>query len=432
MSETATLEAGTVTEGAEAPETQSSAPEQKKPQSKPQEKAQPAKADSLDTPENAEKLRLILRREKEDPNVRFTDAELDLYDAYTSGKLKPGKRPAPQKAASPLPEGDKPKEKEEATPEPEPEEESEEAPTETSPDEDAKALMKEVGAKSLKEAHAKIKELRSKIGGKDAQAVARLAKEKDELVRSAQSLWSDVKAGKPEALSFVEKTFGFKAVPLNVAPEQAKVAGETPTYIDPKKFIDEDSAQMVNAVIDGLQKKVDRLVAGLEEDKQKSRQEHAMTSARMAVVDEMVEVAQGMEAIKGIQNLRGAIESWYNGKADSRLEAFNDLFEIAKEEGCSLKAAATIKRGRDADRLIAEAEERGLKKAYGHKPNPSLSGSQGGKGQAEYQPLTDEQIDAMADDFKLMPNDWFDKEGNPLQNVIPKAAWRIFGFKSSR
>jgi hypothetical protein len=78
---------------------------------------------------------------------------------------------------------------------------------------------------------------------------------------------------------------------------------------------------------------------------------------------------------------------------------------------------------------VAEAEQRGRKSAYSHKPNPSLSGSQGGKGEGtNYKNLTDSQIDAMAEDWKLMPPDWFDKEGNPDQTKIPKRAHRIFGF----
>lgn len=405
--------------------------------------AQPAKADSIRTPENAETLRKMLRREKEDPNVKFTEKELDLYDAYTAGKLKPAKR---TKAAEPKPEADGEEAAPEETEAPETKEEAEDAEEESpeeeegedtpAPDPEAEALMKEVGAKSLKDALSKVKELRAKLGGKDAQTVAKLEKQ----MKSEQALWSDLAKGVPDAVDFVKQHYG-----LSLArPGQAKVSPEPQAaaeparpggkrgYISEDAFIDPESAKMVNDILRQRDQEIDELrgtAQSFTEERERIRQESIQNKAKLTVIDEMVQIAQRMDPLKGIGNLREAIASWYEtGKPDSRLEVFNELFEIASREGCNLQAASAIKRGMEAERLITEAEERGRRAAYGHKPNPSLSGSQGGKGEMNYQQLTDAQLEAMSEDHKLMPDDWFDRDERPVKSKIPKKAWKIFGF----
>ncbi len=142
----------------------------------------------------------------------------------------------------------------------------------------------------------------------------------------------------------------------------------------------------------------------------------------------MVTVAKAIPGLANLANLREAADAWYRGKDDPRMEAFGELMTIAKESGTNLHNALLIKRGRDADLNVAQARQDGRKDAYSHKPNPSLSGSQGGKGEGNYQPLTDSQIDAMAEDHTLHPSDWYDKNGDLVKAKIPKKAWRIFDF----
>lgn len=436
--------------------TQPTAPDSQKPEAgqKPEGKAQADKAASLNTPENAEKLRLILRREKEDPNVKFSGEELDLYDAYIDGKLKPAKKqtapkePAGKKAEDkpPIsePKADEAEDLEKGE-DPDPED-ADDAEAETDdededtgkPDPVLEALMKEVGAKKPEEILAKVKGLRQTLGGKDAQKVAELTRQ----VQNEQALWQDVAKGVPAAIAHAERVYGLKlsgaapAAPAQspTAPAKAEPGGRT--YIDENLFIDPESAKIANDVLRQRDAELDELRGSMKEvldERARLRRDTAMSTAKMAVVDEMVTVAQRMDALKAIPNLREAIAAWYDqGKPDSRLEVFNELFEIAQKEGCNLTAAATIKRGIEADRLVAEAEERGRKSAYGHKPNPSLSGSQGGRNeQGNYSPLSNEQIEAMADDHRLMPADWFDKDERPVKSKIPKKAWGLFGFTSS-
>lgn len=425
-----TQEAGTA-EGAldGAPESQSAAPDSRAAEGG---TAQPEKTGG----NKPETLRKLLRREKDNPNVKFTDSELDILDEHYAGKLKPASKPANPKAE----EVSKPAD-EDGEDAPEESETEREAPEETKAPEipaEIESLMKEVGAKSPKEILAKVKALKSLTGSKDAQAVAQLTKEKSDLVSGAARLWGDVKAGNPEALAFVEKTFGFKAVPIGqqAPPAQAQAQPQGRSYIDPKLFIDPESAEQANSVLKQRDQELDDLKSKFQmfdQERQQNRQITALQQAQGHVVDEMVEVAQGIDSLKSIPGLREAIKAWHEGKSDARMESFNELFGIVDEaakqgQSINLKQAQLIQRGRDAERLIAEAEERGRKAAYGHKPNPSLSGQQGGKGEANYQPLTDAQVEAMEADggHRLMPDDWFDNNGKPDKTKIPKKAWRIF------
>lgn len=415
---------------------------------KPEGKAQAEKTAGkgekpIDTPENREKLRLLLRREKEDSNVKFSDADLDLLDAHYAGKIQPAKRSKPQGPKiedAPKPEAEKADGEGDEPPAEEPEgEDADPGEDEDAPkvDPDAEALMKEVGAKSLKEAAQKVKELRSKLGGKDAQAVATLNRQ----VENEKALWADVAKGVPAAIAHAERVYGIKVGPASAAPAAASSASAAPSaggkggrqYIDENLFIDPESAKIANEALRSRDVELDELKGQLKEvleERDRNRRDTATTSAKMAVIDEMVTVAQRIDALKAVPNLREAIAAWYDkGTPDPRMEVFNELFEIAEKEGCNLIAAATIKRGMDADRLVAEAEERGRKSAYGHRPNPSLSGSQGGRNeQGNYSPITDAQIEAMVEDHTKIPPDWFDDKDNLVKAKIPKRAWAAFGL----
>lgn len=423
------------------------------------EKAQPDKAGSIDTPANRETLRQILKREKEDPNVQFTDAELDLYDAYTAGKLKPTKKqatPKPKASSSPDETGDpEPKANEADGEDADETGKSDDEPDETEdadkdkagkPDPVLEALMKEVGAKKPEEILNKVKDLRKTLGGRDSQKVAQLERQ----VQNEQALWQDVAKGVPAAIEHAQRAYGIKlAQPSNGNGGQPSQAAQgyggqnqnanqgggsgQRTYIPEEAFIDPDSAKMVNDILRQRDAELDEMRAAareFKEEREKVRRDSSIQTAKGKVIDEMVTVAQRIDSLKAVPNLREAIANWYdNGKPDSRLEVFNELFELAQEHGTTLTAAATLKRGMDADRLIEQAKEEGRRAAYGHKPNPSLSGSAGGRNeQGNYSPLTDAQIEAMEGDHTLHPPDWYDENDNPVQSKIPKKAWRIFGF----
>lgn len=417
MDDLATVDSGPVMD-TQAPDTDSAPAEAQQTQAAPKVASTPS-------------LKELLKREKEDANVSFNDAELDVLDEHYA-KQDAGKKPK-AKTEPEAPEIDEedtevaPKSKEKA--------EVEEEPEESEPDEgddDAKAILKEVGAKSLKEVTAKIKELRKGLSGKDAQAVAKITKERDDLANSGRSLWTALAKGDAKAMEFAEKQFGVKFAGSQPQQVQQSKTSEGDEYVSPDQFIDPESAKLVNAAFKRMEDRIkatEGKFGTIEQERDRHAQENTHKEATRSVASEMVTIAERIPELKSIPGLREAVQNVLDGKPDPRLDVFNELFDIAKEENCSLRAAFDIKRGRNTDRIEAEAIQKGLKQAYSQKPNPSLSGQTGGKGEASYQPVTPSLLEKWESDHNSHPESWYSKDGDILQNKVPKSAWKIFGFK---
>jgi len=423
MDDVATVDAGPVLD-TQAAETDSAPAEASETQAPPKVASGPS-------------LKELLKREKNDPNVKFTDAELDVLDKHYENDAKPKTK---AKAPEPDPEDDdtaelpvsKPKEKVE-------EDSDEDLDADDDSDSDspeAKGLLKEVGAKSLKDALAKVRELKSKLGGKDAQAVAKLSKEKNDIISSGNALWKALRENDANAIAFAEKTFGVKFGQQQQAKAPAESTGDR--FIDPDKFIDSESADLVEGGFQRLSntikaqadviKALEAKFGTIEQERDRHVQDTVRQQSTMLVVDEMASIAQKHPALKGLTGFREIAKDYLSGKNDARMDAFNELFDIAKEENCSLKAAFDIKRGRDSDFLTATAKQEGRKEAYNQKPNPSLSGQTGGRGEASYQPVTPALLEKWESDHTSHPDSWYDKDENPIKSKIPKAAHKIFGF----
>jgi len=381
-------------------------------------------------------LKALLKREKDDPNVQFTDAELDVLDAHYDGGEK--KTTPKAKAAEPVEaEDEEPEEKPESKPEAETKDEKADEDPEPETDDgdpEAKAILKEVGAKNLKDAAAKIKDLKRLVGGKDAQAVARVTKEKEDLVKSGQSLWTALRNGDAKAIDFAEKTFGVKFAGKG-QPEVAKAA-EGSSYIDPNLFIDPESANLVNAAFQRLEqasqakiKALEDRFGTIEEERDRHIKETVSKQSTMAVVDEMAEIASKIPELKSLTGFREIAAGILNGKHDPRLDVFTKLFDIAAEEKVSLRQAYLIQRGRDSDLIEAKAIEKGRQSAFNQKPNPSLSGLAGGKGESSYQPVTEADLERWESDHRTHPESWYDKDGELIKSKVPKRAWKIFDLK---
>ncbi len=416
MEDTATIDPGTAE--AQSTETESAAAE--------------APVTQAAEPAGKPDLKALLKREKDDPNVQFTDAELDVLDAHFEG----GEKTKPKaKAAEPVEVEDEDPEPESK---PETETKEEEAETdpepETDPDPEAKAILKEVGAKNLKDAAAKIKDLKRLVGGKDAQAVARVTREKEDLVNSGKSLWTALRNGDPKAMDFAEKTFGVKFA--GRGQPQAAQAAQGNSYIDPALFIDPDSANMVNAAFQRLdqasQAKIKALedrFGTIEQERDRHIQDTVAKQSIMSVVDEMAEIASKIPELKSLAGFREIAAGVLNGKHDPRLDVLTKLFDIAAEEKVSLRQAYLIQRGRDSDLIEAKAVEKGRQSAFNQKPNPSLSGLAGGKGESSYQPVTEADLERWESDHRTHPESWYDKDGELIKSKVPKRAWKIFDLK---
>jgi hypothetical protein len=425
MEDTATVDTGTVQE-TQSTETESAATD--------------AQATQAATPASTPSVKELLKREKEDPNVQFTDAELDALEKHWDKSEKPKTKAAePKKEEVEDNEADKPAEKPKTKTEKEPKEEPE-ADEDSDPDEgdmepEAKAILKEVGAKNLKEAAQKIKDLRKLVGGKDAQAVAQITRERDELISSGKSLWASLKANDAQAIAFAEKTFGVKFAGSGSQSSQARLqaVSQGDRFIDPDKFIDAESADLVEAAFRRQAEHIQKLESRFGTiEQERDRQIHEATKEKSIgnIVDEMAEIADRMPELKSISGFREAARNVLNGKSDPRLAVFEELFDIAASiKGATLKDAYDIKRGRDSHRIEKVARQQGLKEAYEQKPNPSLSGRTGGKGEASYQPVTEADLERWESDHNTHPEHWYDKDGNLVQSKIPKKAWKIFDFK---
>lgn len=414
MEDTATADTGTVLD-TQSTETDSQAPE-----------VSTTQAEPAGTPT----LKELLKRQKDDPNVKFNDSELDVLDRHYDDPKPKTQATKPEKEAEDD-DADEPAEKPKVEPEKEkkPEPEEAEESDEDDSDPEAKAILKEVGAKSLKDAAAKIKDLKRLVGGKDAQAVARVTKEKEDVINGGKALWTALAKNDPQAIAFAEKTFGVKfagQAPKTETPAQGD------RYIDPAKFIDAESADIAEAAFQRQEAKIKALEAKfgtIEQERDRHIQDTVAKQSMMTVVDEMATIAGKIPALKAIPGFREAAQAVLNGGSDSRLDVFTELFDIAHTEKCSLRAAYDIKRGRDSDRIEARAIEQGRKEAYSQKPNPSLSGATGGRGEASYQPVTPADLEKWKSDHTTHPESWYDKEGDLQQHKIPRKAWPIFGFK---
>jgi len=369
-----------------------------------------------------ERIHRLLAKEKEPGFDKHSDEDLDfLENEYYSGKNKPSK-PVSAEADEPdegeKTEGDQPEDDQDQKEEKEPK---------AKISKEIEDAMKEVGAKTPEELPGKIKELRKQLSGKDAQAVATLTKQ----IKAEQALMEDVRKGVPEALDHLKKVYGLELVAAGTRPQQAQQQAQTQTEALP--FTPEDDALVGGALsrMYNLLQQSQKTVGGLQETFQQQQErvqkEAATTRAQADTIDEIWTVSQGIPGVKDIPNLRSLVNDWVkSGNEDPRLAPLSELFEIATKEGVSLTVAAKLKKAEDAERLIAEAETRGREAAYKHKPNPSLSGITGGKG--ETTTYTEEQYQEMAQDHRKIPEDWFDDNDNLIESKIPRKARRFFGF----
>lgn len=383
-------------------------------------KAAPAAGGSF-TDEHAYRLGEINARIEADPDTELSPEDQELYDAGVDGKLTAKTRAeGEEKPGSEGVEGEK-----------------------VSPE--IEAAMKEVGAKTVSEMVDKIKELRKAVSGRDAQAYAQLEarfKEVEAFRRSEVQLYEDAKAGKPEALEFIEKHRGLKVVPAGApaAPVLGKDGKSLPAAAAPAAeeppFTPEDDQlvggalskmhqynQGLRAQMEQLHQKLNTALEVVEADKAARAQASAEQTAKSQTVQEMLEVAQFHDELKALPELQGRLADFLQGKDDAQISPFfTRLFEIAKQERCSLKAAFYMERGRNADALIAKAREDGVRAAMGKPENKSLSplpaSETPGAGQDT---ATESQLAAYeAGDTRALPESWFDANGDFIPAKVPQ------------
>ncbi len=367
--------------------------------------------------EKAHRLHEILEAEKKDPNQKLNAADQAIYDQYVDNKLAPVKKQEPKE-----PEAKEPEAKEKAeVKEPEVKEVAKVEKPAISPE--LEATMKEVGAKTLEELPAKIKELRARVSGKETEAVTQIKQEMTRKATNEAALWRDFIDGNPSAIAYVEKEYGLK-------PKIQQAQPQTSQDFDPEVLADADAltggiTSKVIAQNKALQERLERLEGTFEGHQKTIKEQGVRQTVAAQVVDEMIGVASKLDGVKDIPNLRNAIiDRVVHGKVDPRLDAFNEIFQVAEESGTSLENAYLILQGRNAAFLIEQAKQAGRKEAYSHTPNKSLSAVV--TEDAQSQQYTDEQYEAMSKNFRLIPNEFLDKAGNLDKSKIPKKGWAHF------
>jgi len=375
-----------------------------------------AKAEAKETPkaavnpdEKAYRLAELISITEKDPSKKLSDEDQAIYEEWVDEKLAPKDRPKEPEAK-----------KEEKAEKPVEKVEKVEIPPHI------EEAMKKVGAKSPEELATKIDGLKALASGKESEAVKAAKSELERAARSEAALWRDFMEGKPEALQYVEKAYGLK-------PKAQSQTQQPSGDFDPDVLADADAltggiTSKVIAQNKALQERLEKL-EGTFQGHQKTIQEQGVRQTVAAqVVDEMIAVSQSLDGIKDIPGLRNLIiDRVVHGKEDPRLDAFNEIFQIAQDSGTSLQNALLIKKGRDSDLLVARAREEGLKQAYGHKPNKSLSSIQ--TEDANPQSYTDSQYAEMSNDFRKIPAHFFDGNGELNKAKIPKNGWAYFGIE---
>jgi len=399
-----------------------------------EEETQP---ESID--EGGEELSIDQLLEKENSDKELSEEELDRLDDHHNGDAKPKK--------------DEPEAKEEKPKDDKKPEEKAEKEEEDEPEEDQSALdlkiQKEVGAKDKSEVAAKIKGLRQAVSGKleKAPEFQQMKADNQTLmgkINSEVQLMQDAQKGNPKAIEHILTHYNLKVVPegTTITPTETEdPTVENKTILDREAFVDDEAYEATNSALtkqqdtlDKQQAQIDELLAEVKASKdevQHNRNETSKAQAEVSMIDEIVEVSAKLPGLSKMKDIRPAIKKWLDDRdagkpTDKRFNVFNDYFLMANKKKISLVDAYLMDEGSKSDLKYANAKLEGKKEAYRRTPNSSLSGLQGSRGEGENRQFTDAQVTAMESDDKLMPEEWFDSEENPVKAKVPPEARHLF------
>lgn len=244
--------------------------------------------EGLDTKE--EWLHTILEKEKSNPETDFSEDELDILDEYYEGRLKPKEFVAKI-------------EKQET----DSEDENPDADAENSNDDGSiESVLKEVGAKDQKQLLGKIKDLRKFATGKvkgspEFKQLQAESKDVSQRLQNEFNLMEDVQKGIPEAIAHFEKAYNVKLErPGQPEPKQKQ---ETQSEDSDLEYLDETAGKEIS----GLKSQVKELIGTVKELKgatEKTEEKFAGERVEASIVDEMVQVAERVNVLKEIPNLR--------------------------------------------------------------------------------------------------------------------------------
>lgn len=366
----------------------------------------------------------ILKKPK---NYRATNEELDLMEEYWDGKLKPESDEEAETDEGPTPE-DKP-------PEPKPKQKPAEALT--------SELQKELGAKSVEEILPKLRELKKFTGSRDAQAYKTLEQKHQTLERDSaaeRTLWEDVKKGVPTAIDYLERQVAQARQRHNLPTrasqgeqgrqgQQGAQGDKSFTFIDPSKFTFPDEAAAINNALGGqfgemrgLIEKQSETIRRLEEKDGKRDQEHLLNTAQAAQFDETLAVSSLIPELKNVPGLREKVAEWVRNPNAvlPELGVLQEVMDIANQNKTNLRIAWDSLEARRLRGQVAKAKDQGVREAYQHKPNQTLSDMQGKGGAIPFKNYTDAQLQQMESGRLPIPEEWLDKNGDLDETKMPE------------
>lgn len=385
----------------------------------------------------------ILSKADKDPQYQMTDDEAEAFlfiqDQISAGRLKD---PGPADKSGKPPEA---KEKQDKG------KKDQDEPEGGDPGElpdgltDASssvllAAMKRVGAKDITELDGKIEGLINHMkssGGKQGSELAAMRKKE-----AAHMSWmEDLRKGTPAALEFLEKVTGKKFSP--VLPKEGDHRAQGPKVDEPpadgedgdlEQYLDEGLAREVQS-LKKMVKQQAEIITRLSQTEQKREEFSQRKTAADGWVDDVVELVTDPKN-KGTFNLtpseaRALAKQYWSPEGHQqpvhpKFQQVHELIKFAHERSMpDLQTAHIVwlhERGIFAKKLI-DATRDGQKSVQ-HEPSKNAFISQRQAKEKTNVPnpnITEDNVAAMErGDFRNIPDDWMDKDGNLIPSKVPE------------
>ena len=303
------------------------------------------------------------------------------------------------------------------------------------------AAMKRVGAKSPQELLQKV-EGALKLQGQKGSENGALQQQMAELqsrVASQDALHRDLAAGVPEALQYIQDTYGLTLAQAKQAQKDAS-NGEPSSEV-PDNVIDVEvwkENQAMKRELEKLRESVTSIQTQAEKNAQASleqartmEQASKVREARLGFIDQMVQIAEMDPETYGIKsaNVRDLMSKYYfEGKMDPRLTNHVALAKFAQENKLNtFTDAFKLKNYEKLSEKIIQARNEGRNSALEVGKPQSLSALRGQAGADMNPQYTVEDIRAMERGDKEPPKEWFNGSILVRDKVPEQYRKAIFG-----
>lgn len=281
------------------------------------------------------------------------------------------------------------------------------------------AAMAKIGAKSPREILEKVEGLQT-MAGKKGQELGDLQRQLQETVQSQEALFNDLKAGRPEALRYLQEEFGLTLAQAKAASGNAQAGASSVEDSIPEDVIDTAAYKLFKKETEALRNELKSLQEARNQEAQKIQEERkqaerhqAVQQARSEYVDQLVSIAESDSEMYGVKSasLRDLLTEYFKtGKVDPRIQNHLELAKFAVENKIpDLRNAHKLK---NFDRMNEIALQKvrslqGTNPADLGAPN-TLSGMRGKNGANNGNPqITVEDVMKMNAGTMEPPREWY-------------------------